>query len=99
MATETSTETRDVFYRRLFIQLYAILLTVFVFAYVTYASFFHDFTTQPDSMRIIDTVVGFFLGVALTTTVNYFFGSSQGSAEKQEQIERMGNRTEENNQV
>lgn len=82
-------DDKDVFYRRLFLQVFSILITLLAAAYIGYASFFHNYTENPDSMRIIDTVMGFLLGVALTTVVNYFYGSSQGSVDKQEQIERM----------
>jgi hypothetical protein len=82
-------ENQDSFVRR-FIYYYALLITVCTFAFVFWAAFGHDYTTHgEDSRRIIDTVLGFVLGVSLSAIIQFFFGSSQGSANKQEQIKEL----------
>jgi len=78
-------KSQDRFVRR-FIHYYALLITVLTFAFVFFAAFGpHD----PSNVRIIDTVLGFLLGVSLSATIQFFFGSSQGSSNKQDQIERL----------
>ena len=86
---EDDTQKKDVFYRRLFVQAYGVLLTLLAFGFVSYAAFAHDYAANPDSVRIIDTILGVILGSILTSVVGYFFGSSQGSVDKAEQIERL----------
>jgi hypothetical protein len=60
-------------------------MIVFTALYVSYASFLHDFTD--DSRRVVDTVLGFMLGVGLSTIIQFFFGSSQGSVQKQQRLD------------
>lgn len=69
-----------------FIYIYASLLTILTFVFIFYASFLHDYATHPGSERIIDTVLGFLLGVALSAVVQYFFGSSAGSKSKEDKL-------------
>lgn len=69
-----------------FIYFYASAITLLTFAFIFYASFFHDFEANPGSERIIDTIVGFLLGIALSAIVQFFFGSSVGSRSKDYQI-------------
>jgi uncharacterized membrane protein len=35
-----------------------------------------------DNQRTVDTVIGFLLGTLLASIVSYFYGSSQGSSDK-----------------
>ncbi len=41
------------------------------------------------SARVIDTVLGFLLGVSLSAIIQYFFGSSAGSKSKEEKIRQL----------
>ena len=65
---------------------YATGLTLLTFLFIFYAAFVHDYTTNPDAARVIDTVLGFLLGVSLSAIIQYFFGSSAGSKSKEEKI-------------
>ena len=65
---------------------YAVLLTVLTFRFILKAAFFTDYDADGPALRIADTVLGFLLGVSLAAIIQYFFGSSQGSASKQVQI-------------
>ena len=69
-----------------FIYIYALLITIFSFGFVTWAAFFHNYNDNPKSERIIDTVIGFLLGVSLSAIIQYFFGSSSGSKAKDEKL-------------
>lgn len=72
---------------------YATFLTTLTFLFIFWAAFGHDYTTNPDSMRVIDTILGFLLGVALSAIVQFFFGSSLGSQRKSREMARiMGDR-------
>ncbi len=81
-------ESEDPFIRR-FIYFYALLITVLTFSFIFWAAFLHEYKPDDNSVRIIDTVLGFLLGVSLSAIIQFFFGSSQGSANKQGQIERL----------
>ena len=69
-----------------FVSFYATGLTLLTFLFIFYAAFVHDYTTNPDAARVIDTVLGFLLGVSLSAIIQYFFGSSAGSKSKEEKI-------------
>lgn len=75
----------DVVARR-FIYFYATGLTLLTFGFVFYASFIHQYKPNDDATRIIDTVLGFLLGVALSAIIQYFFGSSSGSKAKDDKL-------------
>jgi len=84
-------ESEDPFIRR-FIYFYALLITVLTFSFIFWAAFLHEYKPDDNSVRIIDTVLGFLLGVSLSAIIQFFFGSSQGSTSKQGQIERLTDR-------
>lgn len=71
-----------------FIYFYATGLTLLTFGFIFYAAFFHDYD-YPEKARIIDTVLGFLLGVSLSAIIQYFFGSSAGSKSKEEKIKTL----------
>lgn len=88
MQTETM-KSGDIFARR-FIYFYATALTLLTFAFIFYASFVHQYTEEnKEASRIIDTVLGFLLGVTLSAIIQYFFGSSAGSKSKEEKIKNL----------
>ena len=72
-----------------FVYFYATGLTLLTFLFIFYAAFVHDYTTNPDAARVIDTVLGFLLGVSLSAIIQYFFGSSAGSKSKEEKIRQL----------
>jgi len=47
------------------------------------------FTEIPEhNIRVVDTVLGFVLGTIVATIIAYYFGSSKGSADKNEMIKK-----------
>ncbi|MFA7331874.1 MAG: hypothetical protein WC326_12465 [Candidatus Delongbacteria bacterium] len=77
----------DVVARR-FIYYYATLLTLLTFAFIFYAAFGPENRSE-SQQRIIDTVLGFLLGVSLSAIIQYFFGSSVGSKDKDEKMSQI----------
>jgi hypothetical protein len=47
-----------------------------------YIGFITFGTIPPDNIRFADTILGFLLGTVIATIMNYFLGSSKGSADK-----------------
>lgn len=84
-------KSEDPFVRR-FIYYYAIGLTLLSFGFIFYASFVHNYQKEDDATRIIDTVLGFLLGVTLSAIIQFFFGSSTGSKSKEEKINKMSDK-------
>ncbi|MEC9435561.1 MAG: hypothetical protein VYD87_21865 [Pseudomonadota bacterium] len=85
-------------FSRNFIYVYALLITVLTAAFIGWAAFGPTMGVQPDGSlteaglaqsRIVDTVLGFLLGVTLSAIIQFFFGSSQGSGRKSAAIERL----------
>jgi len=72
----------DTFSKR-FIYYYASFITIATFAYI----FFITFREIPtENVRFADTVLGFLLGTGLSAIINFFYGSSKGSADKTEAL-------------
>lgn len=74
---------------RWFVPAYSALITLATFAFVFWACFFADYTNRPEALRLVDTVLGFLLGVTLSAIIQFYFGSSSGSQDKSSQIERL----------
>ena len=52
--------------------------------------FFITFGNIPsDNVRFADTILGFLLGTIIATIINFFLGSSKGSADKSEIINKL----------
>jgi hypothetical protein len=69
-----------------FIYYYASGLSLLTFMFIFWAAFIHDYTTGDNAIRVIDTVLGFLLGVSLSAIIQFFFGSSAGSKSKEEKL-------------
>lgn len=87
---ETAIASNDPWVRR-FIYIYASVITLLTFIFIFWAAFVHQYTeANKDAARVIDTVLGFLLGVSLSAIIQYFFGSSAGSKAKDEKIGQLG---------
>jgi hypothetical protein len=75
----------DPFARR-FIYYYATGLSLLTFIFIFWAAFIHKYTEGDNAIRVIDTVLGFLLGVSLAAIIQFFFGSSAGSKSKEEKL-------------
>ena len=81
----------DKFSKR-FIYYYSIGITALTFSYIFYVSF-HEI---PDKNRdMVNTILGFLLGVSLSAIIQFFFGSSKGSADKQQAINDLASQVSE----
>ena len=61
-----------------------LLAFIWTFAAIGYVYLVTVNKIPESNIRIVDTVLGFILGTIVATIINYFFGSSQGSADKNE---------------
>lgn len=89
----TRDKSEDPFIRR-FTYYYAYMITgltfVFIFVAIFIPIFMKDGTTLPvESWQVINTVLGFLLGVSLSAIIQFFFGSSKGSQKKSDQINEL----------
>ena len=73
----------DVFSKR-FVYYFAIFWSVFAAAYIATITFGH---IPEDNQRFADTILGFLLGTVVATILQFFFGSSMGSKEKDVALE------------
>jgi hypothetical protein len=71
-----------------FIYYYASGLSLLTFIFIFWAAFIYDYANggSHQALRVIDTVLGFLLGVSLSAIIQFFFGSSAGSKSKEEQL-------------
>jgi multisubunit Na+/H+ antiporter MnhE subunit len=64
---------------RIFAYCFASLWSLFAMAYIVIITM----TDIPEkNIRFADTILGFLLGTVVSTVINYFFGSSQSSKDK-----------------
>ena len=77
----------DPFAKR-FIYYYASGLSLLTFIFIFWAAFLYDYANggSNQALRVIDTVLGFLLGVSLSAIIQFFFGSSAGSKSKEEKL-------------
>ena len=68
----------DLFSKR-FIYIFATFWSLFAAAYIAFITFG---TIPTDNQRFADTILGFLLGTVVATILQFFFGSSMGSKEK-----------------
>jgi hypothetical protein len=68
----------DLFSKR-FIYIFATFWSVFAASYIGFITFG---TIPEDNQRFADTILGFLLGTVVATILQFFFGSSMGSKEK-----------------
>jgi hypothetical protein len=80
--------SEDPFARR-FIYYYATGLSLLTFLFIFWAAFIHEYREGDNAIRVIDTVLGFLLGVSLSAIIQFFFGSSAGSKSKEEKISQL----------
>lgn len=86
---EAAIASTDPWVRR-FIYIYASVLTLLTFVFIFFAAFGPAYKSDDPRARVIDTVLGFLLGVTLSAIIQYFFGSSAGSKAKDEKIGQLG---------
>lgn len=68
----------DIFSKR-FVQWFAVLWTLAAMVYIALITFM---TIPPANVRIVDTVLGFLLGTAIASILNFFYGSTRNSSNK-----------------
>jgi hypothetical protein len=83
-------DSDDRFARR-FIYYYASGLSLLTFLFIFWAAFLYDYSKADNgqAIRVIDTVLGFLLGVSLSAIIQFFFGSSVGSRGKDEKLKTL----------
>lgn len=64
------------------------LTSFFSLASVIYLYAVTFFEIPKDNHRVVDTILGFLMGTLIATIVNYYLGSSKGSADKNKIIDK-----------
>ena len=72
-------------YVRRFVYGYALLLTLLSFGFL-YVVLFNGKLLETGNKDLVNTIVGFLLGTTLSTVIGFFYGSSKGSSDKNDQI-------------
>ncbi|MGQ0620184.1 MAG: hypothetical protein ACT4QA_09730 [Panacagrimonas sp.] len=93
-ATQTERdEHEDPFVRR-FTYWYAYLITGLTFLFI-FVVVLHPPEKDAPVWRLIDTVLGFLMGVGLSAIIQFFFGSSQGSKDKSDTLRQLAKKNSE----
>lgn len=72
-----------------FVNILTIVWTVFSMLYLSAVTFF----VVPDgNNRNVDLILGFLIGTAISSLLNFHFGSSRSSVNKDKQLEQMRNK-------
>lgn len=77
-------KSEDKFVRR-FIYYLAIFWSIVSCTYIGFITFG---AIPPDNVRFADTILGFLLGTAIASILNFFYGSSKGSHDKTEAMSK-----------
>lgn len=72
---------QDSWFAKNFIYLFASIWSIFAMAYIALITFY---TIPQTSQRFADTILGFLLGTIVSAIIQFFFGSSLGSKNKDE---------------
>jgi hypothetical protein len=70
-----------------FIYLFATIWSVFAMVYIGFITFY---TIPQASQRFADTILGFLLGTIVSAIIQFFYGSSMGSKNKDEILKQKG---------
>ena len=73
-----SREQEDLFSKR-FVYVFAAVWSMFTMVYILMIT---TMTIPAENQRFADTILGFMLGTLITTIINFFFGSSRSSQQK-----------------
>lgn len=81
-------------YVRRFVYGYALLLTLlsFGFLYLVLINPYNIIPKDGANKDLVNTITGFLLGTTLSAVIGFFFGSSAGSSDKSEQINKTQNK-------
>ena len=78
-----------------FVNILTIVWTVFSMLYLFAVTFF----VVPDgNNRNVDLILGFLIGTAISSLLNFHFGSSRSSVNKDKQLEQMRNKEQQQQQ-
>jgi len=70
---------QDSWFAKNFIYLFASIWSIFAMVYIAFITFY---PIPQQSQRFADTILGFLLGTIVAAIIQFFFGSSMGSKEK-----------------
>lgn len=80
-AMQTEALKQNDWFAKNFIYLFAGIWSVFAMVYISFITFY---TIPQASQRFADTILGFLLGTIVSAIIQFFYGSSMGSKNKDE---------------